>query len=117
MNQDTKSSLIQVPNTQSASTTAQIPTSLTSDTNLPSQTLYVNNLNERVNARFTMRRALKNLFSRFGPVRKVTCRRVVELRGQAWVEMENLEDAAKAQKELNGLRIYGKSMVCSQKTL
>ena len=53
---------------------------------IPSSTVYVQNLDDRLNPKYTLVPALKKLFAPFGRVRRVTCKRSLLVKGQAWIE-------------------------------
>jgi hypothetical protein len=91
------------------------------------ETLYIQNLNERIKLpstflsassqlRLTCRAALKatlrNLFSNYGDVLDVVAHSNVRMRGQAFVSFDSPEIAAKAQREANRFPLYSKPMVC-----
>lgn len=71
------------------------------------ETLYVNNLNEKVSLK-TMKETLKNLFKSYGVVLDVTMHRNLRMRGQAFVAMTNRAAAARAVEEVKGFPLYGK---------
>jgi len=50
----------------------------------PNQTLYINNLNEKL-PKDELRRALYALFGQFGPVLDVVALKTVRMRGQAFI--------------------------------
>lgn len=51
---------------------------------LPNQTLYVNNINDKIH-KTTLRRCLYALFSQFGPVLDVVALKTPKMRGQAHI--------------------------------
>lgn len=77
---------------------------------LPSPTLYIQNLNEHASPRNVMIPSLRALFSPFGKIERITCRRSLAMKGQAWIEFRTIESAIAALKALQGTRIFHKSM-------
>ncbi|KAH8827538.1 hypothetical protein DL96DRAFT_1669041 [Flagelloscypha sp. PMI_526] len=76
----------------------------------PSETLYIQNLNERVKPA-TLKITLTNLFTNFGPVLSVVAHSNLRMRGQAFVSFSSSETAATAKKEVNNFPLYGKPMI------
>jgi RNA recognition motif-containing protein len=76
----------------------------------PNQTLYLNNLNEKVK-KGPLKKALYAVFSQFGPVMDVVCMRTNRLRGQAWVVFENVADSTNALRQMQGFPFFDKAMV------
>ncbi|BAM41574.1 U1 snRNP protein [Theileria orientalis strain Shintoku] len=74
----------------------------------PNQTLYIRNLNDRVNTK-VMENALRELFSAY-PLLDVILMKSFWRRGQAWVIFSTIENAAKAMFEFNGFLLYGHAM-------
>jgi RNA recognition motif-containing protein len=78
----------------------------------PNCTLYIQNLPEKPNPLKHLPPLLTDLFAPFGPLKRApVVRKSLALNGQAWVIFENLQDAERAVNELQGYRIWGKSMV------
>ena len=78
---------------------------------LPNPTLYLQNLPERHNPSKNLPPLLKALFSPYGTIRQVIVKKRLTCHGQAWIIFENLTDAQRALQELQGTRIWGKSVV------
>jgi len=87
-----------------------------SNTAPPNQTLYVKNLNDKIN-RDDLKRALYMLFSTYGPVLDVvTCRRSAkgkEMRGQAHICFRDVQTSTQAMRALQKFDIFGKEMEIS----
>lgn len=78
----------------------------------PTETLYIQNLNERVKPS-TLKVTLTNLFKNYAPVLSVTAHSNLRMRGQAFVAFATAEEAEEAKKEVGGFPLYGKPMVVS----
>ena len=93
----------------------------------PSHTLYVHNLNEKINLRSTLARpfsvtsnslaqipetktTLENIFKEHGAIHDIILKKTNKLRGQAWVIFKSVESAEKAKKALNGFEMFGKPL-------
>lgn len=74
-----------------------------------SQTLYINNLNDKIN-RHEMRRLLYHLFSSYGYVYDVVASRHGRMRGQAFVAFDSPSNAISAMQALQGFEVCGKPM-------
>ena len=75
----------------------------------PNNTLYLNNLNEKV-ALNEMKQTLFLLFSKFGKIIDIRMKKNILMRGQAFIIFENQDDAVKGRQELQDFVIYKKSM-------
>ncbi|WFD25511.1 hypothetical protein MNAN1_000471 [Malassezia nana] len=64
----------------------------------PSETLYIQNLNERVQLPI-MKQSLEALFSTFGPVLSIVAHKNLRMRGQAFVSFQDKDTASRAMKE------------------
>lgn len=80
------------------------------DAGQPNNTLYLQNLNERVAPRHLIPQ-LKEIFSEFGEVLGVIAKRRLALRGQAFVLFKEAEAARKALEIMQGVRLYGKTVI------
>jgi len=76
----------------------------------PNQTLYVNNLNEKVK-RGELKKTLYANFSQFGRVMQIICKGSFRLKGQAWVVFDEITAAARAKRQLHNVPILGKPLV------
>ena len=73
------------------------------------QTLYVNNLNDKLN-RHELRRLLYQLFSSYGYVYDVVASRHGRMRGQAFIAFDSTSNAASAMQALQAFELCGKPM-------
>jgi len=79
-------------------------------TNLPANhTLYVNNLNDKVNAE-TLKKSLTEVFAAFGDILDIIAMKSLKRRGQAWVIFKDLQAACSAMKSLQGFPFYNKPL-------
>lgn len=78
-----------------------------------SETLYIQNLNERIKLPI-LKASLRSLFKSYGEVVDVVAHSNLRMRGQAFVSFENAEIAKKALKEVRGFPLYSKPMVSSR---
>ncbi len=76
----------------------------------PKQTLYLNNLNEKVK-RGELKKTLYATFSQFGRIMQIVCKGSFRLKGQAWIIFDEVTAAAAARRQLNNCPILGKPMV------
>ena len=89
----------------------------------PSQTLYVNNLNEKIkkdgkfvfkvfiNSIFLeMKHSLFHLFSIHGDILEITVKRNLKMKGQAFIVFSNIENSMKAMQEYQNYTFFGKKM-------
>jgi U2 small nuclear ribonucleoprotein B'' len=78
---------------------------------IPSCTVYVQNLDDHLNPKHTLIPALKRLFTPFGRVRRITCKRSLLVKGQAWIEFSTIDEATEAIKTLQSKKLFQKSMI------
>ncbi|CAE6447013.1 unnamed protein product [Rhizoctonia solani] len=78
----------------------------------PSETLYIQNLNEKVKIE-QMKATLRSLFKGYGKILDVVAHGNLRMRGQAFVSFESKEAAAKALKEVKNFPLYAKPMQIS----
>lgn len=79
----------------------------------PNQTLYVKNLNDKIN-RDDLKRALYMLFSTYGPVLDVVTSRLSgkgkAMRGQAHICFRDIQTSTQAMRALQGFEMFEKEM-------
>mmetsp|Transcript_26528 Transcript_26528/g.50422 ORF Transcript_26528/g.50422 Transcript_26528/m.50422 type:complete len:221 (-) Transcript_26528:284-946(-) len=75
----------------------------------PNQTIYINNINEKVKKE-ELKKALHAVFSQFGKVLDVVSLKTFRLRGQAWVVFEGVTQATNALRSMQGFPFYDKPM-------
>eukprot|EP00889_Picochlorum_renovo_P008778 jgi/Picre1/35808/NNA_003268.t1 len=73
----------------------------------PGNTLYVNNLYEKITHDDLMQ-ALRCMFQRYGTILDIIARKTYKLRGQAWVVFARPEDAQAAKEQLDGFPFMNK---------
>jgi len=77
-----------------------------------SETLYIQNLNEKVKIE-VLKASLRGLFKSYGEVLDVVAHNNLRMRGQAFVSFASPEIAQKAMKEVRGFPLYSKPMQIS----
>eukprot|EP00026_Physarum_polycephalum_P016389 Phypoly_transcript_17278.p1 GENE.Phypoly_transcript_17278~~Phypoly_transcript_17278.p1 ORF type:complete len:226 (+),score=62.03 Phypoly_transcript_17278:113-790(+) len=75
----------------------------------PNQTLYVNNLNEKIKKE-ELKKSLHAVFSRFGPIEDIIAMKTDKLRGQAWVVFREISSSTNALRDLQAFPFYEKPM-------
>jgi U2 small nuclear ribonucleoprotein B'' len=81
-----------------------------SQTNPPNQTLYVRNLNDKINKQ-DLRLSLYTLFTTYGVVIDVVASKTIKNRGQAFIAFRDVPSATRAMRALEGFSIFGREMV------
>lgn len=77
---------------------------------LPSQTLYINNVNEKIKSD-VLKKMLYMIFSQYGKVVDIVAKKGLKLRGQSWVVFQETSAATNALRGKQGFNFYGKPMV------
>merc|ERR1719410_1801091 len=75
----------------------------------PNQTLYVNNLNDKINVE-TLKKSLREVFAAFGGIIDIIAMKSLKRRGQAWIIFKEPSSATNALKSLQGFPFYNKPM-------
>eukprot|EP00598_Pedospumella_elongata_P003083 CAMPEP_0184968298 /NCGR_PEP_ID=MMETSP1098-20130426/1392_1 /TAXON_ID=89044 /ORGANISM="Spumella elongata, Strain CCAP 955/1" /LENGTH=129 /DNA_ID=CAMNT_0027489887 /DNA_START=78 /DNA_END=467 /DNA_ORIENTATION=+ len=75
----------------------------------PNQTIYINNINEKVK-KDVLKKQLYMLFSQYGKVKQIVACKGIRLRGQAWIVFHDLNSAINAMKGKQGFVFYDKPM-------
>lgn len=75
----------------------------------PNQTLYVNNLYEKL-TKDELRKSLYAVFGQFGKVLDVVCLKTYRMRGQAWVVFEDVVSATNAMHSMQRFPFFDKPM-------
>ncbi len=75
----------------------------------PNQTLYVNNLYEKL-TKDELRKSLYAVFGQFGKVLDVVCLKTYRMRGQAWVVFEDVVSATNALHSMQRFPFFDKPM-------
>jgi RNA recognition motif-containing protein len=81
-----------------------------SQTNPPNQTLYVQNLNDKIR-KPDLRLSLYTLFGTYGVVLDVVALKTSKARGQAFIAFRDVASATQAMRALDGFNFFGKEMV------
>lgn len=76
---------------------------------VPRETVYVNNLNDRISVEET-KKSLYSAFSQFGPILDVVAMRTYKMRGQAFVVFRDISSATQAVRQMQGFPFYDKPM-------
>ena len=96
----------------------------------PNQSLYVNNLNEKVKKEgivstndgkmlnsymilfsLELKKSLYAIFSQFGPILDIVALKTLKMRGQAFVVFKDISSATNALRSMQGFPFYDKPMV------
>jgi RNA recognition motif-containing protein len=77
---------------------------------VPSQTLYINNVNEKIKSD-VLKKMLYMIFSQYGKVVDIIAKKGLKLRGQSWVVFQDVSAATNALRGKQGFSFYGKPMV------
>jgi len=75
----------------------------------PNQTLYVNNLNEKIKKE-ELKKSLHAIFSRFGPIEDIIAMKTDKLRGQAWIVFKEISSSTNALRDMQAFPFYEKPM-------
>lgn len=75
----------------------------------PNQTIYINNLNEKVK-KDELKKSLYAVFSQFGKILDIVALKTLKLRGQAWVVFDDITSATNALRQMQGFPFYDKPM-------
>eukprot|EP00929_Paragymnodinium_shiwhaense_P001492 TRINITY_DN101715_c0_g1_i1.p2 TRINITY_DN101715_c0_g1~~TRINITY_DN101715_c0_g1_i1.p2 ORF type:complete len:274 (-),score=70.31 TRINITY_DN101715_c0_g1_i1:89-910(-) len=75
----------------------------------PNQTVYVNNLNDKINVE-TLKKSLREVFAAFGGIIDIIAMKSLKRRGQAWIIFKEQSSATNALKSLQGFPFYNKPM-------
>ena len=85
---------------------------------LPNQTLYINNLNEKIKVdgkktiyKSELKQAVFHLFAQYGEILEVHAKKTLKLRGQAFIVFKDLNAASSAKHGLNGSILFGNELV------
>jgi len=90
-----------------ASGEQQLPPPEMNGTEPTTLTLYVNNLNDKINTDI-LSKGLREIFSAFGEIQDLVCMKSLRRRGQAWVVFKELPSSGAALKALQGFPFYNK---------
>ena len=83
----------------------------TTSTGQPNTTLYIKNLNDKVQ-KDELRHQLYALFTTYGRIIDMVVSKAPRMRGQAWLVFADLASATTALRACQGMVFYDKPMVC-----
>eukprot|EP01006_Ploeotia_vitrea_P061023 TRINITY_DN77073_c0_g1_i1.p1 TRINITY_DN77073_c0_g1~~TRINITY_DN77073_c0_g1_i1.p1 ORF type:complete len:142 (+),score=9.59 TRINITY_DN77073_c0_g1_i1:52-477(+) len=75
----------------------------------PSQTLYCNNLNDRI-PKEELKRSLYLLFSQYGPIMDIVCTKVPRMRGQGFIVFKDTHTATAAMRACSRINFLDKEL-------
>lgn len=75
----------------------------------PRETIYVNNLNEKV-SKDELKKSLYAVFSQFGPILDIVALKNFRMRGQAFIVFRDITSATQAVRQMQGFPFYDKPM-------
>ncbi|KAK5578908.1 hypothetical protein RB653_008583 [Dictyostelium firmibasis] len=75
----------------------------------PNQTLYVNNLYEKISKKKLIEQ-LYSLFSKYGPILEIVGSKSLKMRGQAFIVFKDITSASNALREMNGFNFLDRAM-------
>ncbi|KAF2645259.1 U2 small nuclear ribonucleoprotein B [Massarina eburnea CBS 473.64] len=76
---------------------------------VPIETIYVNNLEERVKID-TLKEALTAVFKAYGPILDIIAKSSLKRKGQAFIVFDSQKSCLDAVEEMTGFEMYGKAM-------
>ncbi|OWF52473.1 U1 small nuclear ribonucleoprotein A-like [Mizuhopecten yessoensis] len=75
----------------------------------PNQTIYINNLNEKIK-KDDLKKSLYAIFSQFGQILDIVAMKTLKMRGQAFVIFKDISSATNAIRSMQGFPFYDKPM-------
>ncbi|KAL7743779.1 hypothetical protein ACLKA6_016838 [Drosophila palustris] len=75
----------------------------------PNQTIYINNLNEKIKKE-ELKKSLYAIFSQFGQILDIVALTTLKMRGQAFVIFKEIGSASNALRTMQGFPFYDKPM-------
>lgn len=76
----------------------------------PNNTIYINNLNEKVKKE-ELKKSLYAIFSQFGQIMDIVALKTLKMRGQAFVIFKEIQSSTNALRSMQGFPFYDKPMV------
>lgn len=76
----------------------------------PNNTIYINNLNEKVK-KDELKKSLYAIFSQFGQILDIVALKTLKMRGQAFVIFKEIQSSTNALRSMQGFPFYDKPMV------
>ncbi len=89
-----------------------MPPTMSSSTTQPNETLYINNLNDKVNKE-ELKVQLLALFATYGKIIDIVASKSQKMRGQAFLVFTDLGSATSAMRACEGMMFYDKPLVSS----
>ena len=77
--------------------------------NVPSHTIYVNNLNDKIK-KIELINSLHAIFSQFGKILDIVASKNFRMRGQAFIVFEDVSSSTSALQSMQGFPFYDKPM-------
>ena len=77
--------------------------------NVPSQTIYVNNLNDKIK-KYELIKSIHAIFSQFGKILDIVASKNFKMRGQAFIVFEDVSSSTTALQSMQGFPFYDKPM-------
>jgi len=78
----------------------------------PRETVYVNNLNEKIGQE-ELKKSLYACFTQFGPILDIVALKNLKMKGQAFVVFRDISSATQAVRQMQGFPFYDKPMQIS----
>lgn len=75
----------------------------------PNQTIYINNLNEKVKQE-EVQKSLRAMFSQFGTILDVVAMKTLKMKGQAFVVFKDVPSATQAMRSMQGFPFHEKPL-------
>jgi len=75
----------------------------------PNQTIYINNLNEKIK-KDELKKSLYAIFSQFGQILDIVALKTLKMRGQAFVIFKDISSSTNALRTMQGFPFYDKPM-------
>src|SRR5882757_3255351 len=88
-------------------------TAMASSSNQPNTTLYINNLNDKINKE-ELKIQLFALFTTYGKIIDIIASKSQKMRGQAFLVFTDLAGATSAMRACEGMMFYDKPLVSNQ---
>ena len=90
-----------------------LSTAMASSSNQPNTTLYINNLNDKINKE-ELKSQLFALFTTYGKIIDIIASKSQKMRGQAFLVFTDLAGATSAMRACEGMMFYDKPLVSNQ---
>lgn len=74
---------------------------------IPRETLYVNNLNDKVSLN-KLKRKLDEIFQKYGEIIQITAHKNLKMKGQAFITFKDIQSSTRAMEEEQECLVFGK---------